>query len=157
MFSQATRSVWLGSTLDLLLMKSSGSIGMSWAFCQGYTRRGWTRLGSLPVSAFTGDTATGLKPAQECLPMLHSLSTATHEGSLTREENKTCKKRGNAFIPVFPCPSDLQVSVGNSLVRPAPGTDLAGTDFEIAACGSRQEEEQPQQFCVKKKHTAAWT
>lgn len=66
-------------------------------------------------------------------------------------------KRGNIFIPAFPCPSDLQVSVGNSLVRPAPGTDLAGTGFGIAACGSRQEEEQPQQFCVQKKQTATWS
>lgn len=57
-------------------------------------------------------------------------------------------RASRGHMPVFPCPFDLQVSAGNSLVHPALGTDPAGTDFGTAARGSRQAEGQPQQFFV---------
>lgn len=127
-------------------MKSSSSTMMAWAFCHKHPQRDRTRKGSLFVSPCTGDIAIRLKPAQEGPPMLRSHPSATQHESVTQEESKTRKKSGNVFIPVFPCPFDLQVSAGNSLVHPALGTDPAGTDFGTAARGSRQAEGQPQQF-----------
>lgn len=52
--------------------------------CPRGTAKGWPRLGRHPPVC--SDTVT-LKPAQQCLHLPHSLSTATGGGSLGCEEN----------------------------------------------------------------------
>lgn len=129
----AARSTWLGSVFGLEFQ------GKHRSMVPGYP--GWWGeglLGSLPYLS--------LLPGLPAVPLFITTATGGKDRTGTV---------GTALLPVFPCPSDPQVSVGSSWARPAPGTGSAGTGLGIAACGSRQGEEQPQQFCVKRRYTAA--
>lgn len=76
----------------------------------------------------------------------HSHGIKSSRGRPTPCSHTLSRRADGISIPAFPGPSDPQVSVGSSWARPVPGTGPVGTDFGLAACGSRRAVGRPQQF-----------
>lgn len=82
----------------------------------------------------------------QCLHWWHSHRPKSSRGRPTPCSHAPRRRADSISIPAFPGPSDPQVSVGSSWAHPSPGTGPVGTDFGLAACGSRRAAGRPQQF-----------
>lgn len=132
-----------GCRRRVTIVMDTGGVLPARALCQG-----WPRLGSHPP--VRGDTVT-LNPAQQCLPMPRSLSTAQGGGSLGWEGSTAHHTTwGPSFLPVCPCPCGPRVS-GGIPWAPCPGTGLAGTGLGAASRGSRRGEERLRRFCARRE------